>query len=105
MPRGNATLAVARATGFKAPKTWPKELKKKWTVPVGEGVATPALVGERLYVFTRQDGQEIIRCLRAADGEEVWKDSYKVATGKWRATRSARARPTPTRSCRAIGCS
>jgi outer membrane protein assembly factor BamB len=67
-----------KATGFKAPKTWPKELTQKWKVTVGEGVATPALVGDRLYVFTRQDGKEVIRCLAAADGKEVWQDSYEV---------------------------
>ena len=42
------------ATQFKAPKTWPKELTKKWKVTVGDGVATPALVGDKLYVFSRQ---------------------------------------------------
>src|SRR2546425_7333246 len=40
----------AKATGFSAPKTWPKELTQKWKVTVGEGVATPALVGDKLYV-------------------------------------------------------
>src|SRR5262249_31840455 len=59
----------AKATGFKAPKTWPKELTKKWRVTVGSGVATPALVGDRLYVFSRQGGNEVIRCLKTADGE------------------------------------
>ena len=39
-----------KATGFKAPATWPKELKQEWKIPVGNGVATPALVGDRLYV-------------------------------------------------------
>src|SRR5260221_10169358 len=43
----------AKVTGFNAPKTWPKELTKKWNVPVGEGVATPALVGDKLYVSDR----------------------------------------------------
>ncbi len=41
----------AIATGFKAPQTWPKALTKKWKVTVGDGVATPALVGDKLYVF------------------------------------------------------
>src|SRR5262245_51315410 len=49
----------AKAIGFKAPKVWPKELTQKWKVAVGDGVATPALVGEHLYVFSRQDGQEV----------------------------------------------
>jgi outer membrane protein assembly factor BamB len=73
----------AKATGFEAPKTWPKELKKDWSAKIGDGVATPALVGDRLYVFTRQGDDEVIRCLDAASGKEIWKDQYaaKPATG------------------------
>lgn len=73
----------ARATGFKAPAAWPKELTKKWRVTVGDGVATPALVGDRLYVFSREGdaktGSEVTRCLSAADGKEVWAEKYPVA--------------------------
>jgi outer membrane protein assembly factor BamB len=69
----------AKATGFTAPKTWPKELTKKWQVKVGDGVATPALVGDRLFVFTREGGDEVLRCLQAADGKEVWKEKYASA--------------------------
>ncbi len=32
---------------------------------MGDGVATPALVGDKLYVFSRQEGNEVIRCLDA----------------------------------------
>lgn len=73
----------AKATDFKAPKTWPKELTQKWKVPVGDGVATPALVGDRLYVFSRQDGNEITRCLEADTGKELWQEKYESlgATG------------------------
>jgi outer membrane protein assembly factor BamB len=67
-----------KATGFTAPKTWPKELMEKWKVKVGEGVATPALVGDKLYVFSRESGSEVIRCLDAGTGKEVWKDSYEA---------------------------
>src|SRR5713101_3008295 len=67
-----------KATGFNAPKTWPKELTQKWNVTVGEGVATPALVGGKLYVFSRQNGNEIIRCLDAATGKELWQDKYEA---------------------------
>ena len=68
-----------KATGFTAPKSWPKELKKTWTVTVGDGVATPALVGDKLYVFSREGGDEVVRCLNAADGKEVWKEKYASA--------------------------
>jgi len=67
----------AKAPDFKAPRTWPKELKQQWKVTVGEGVATPALVGDKLFVFSRQDGNEILRCLNAADGKELWQDKYE----------------------------
>ena len=67
----------AKAADFKAPKTWPKELTQKWKVVVGDGVATPALVGDRLYVFSREQGNEVTRCLTASDGKEVWQDKYE----------------------------
>ena len=68
-----------KAAGFNAPKTWPKELNQKWKVTVGEGVATPALVGDKLFVFSRQEGNEITRCLDAATGKELWQDKYESA--------------------------
>lgn len=72
-----------KVEGFVAPKDWPKELTKKWSTVVGLGVATPALVGDKLYVFSRDGGDEVIRCLNAADGKEIWSDKYpsKPATG------------------------
>jgi outer membrane protein assembly factor BamB len=66
----------AKASGFTAPQTWPKELTQKWKVTVGLGDATPALVGNKLYVFVRQDADEVIRCLDAANGKELWQEKY-----------------------------
>ena len=68
----------AKVTGFKAPAAWPETLKEKWKVTVGNGVATPALVGDKLYVFSRQDNNEVVRCLNAADGKMVWEDKYEA---------------------------
>jgi outer membrane protein assembly factor BamB len=68
----------AKVTGFEAPKTWPKELTQKWKVTVGDGVASPALVGDKVYVFTREGGDEVVRCLNASDGKDVWKEKYEV---------------------------
>ena len=61
---------------FEAPEAWPTVLTQKWKVKVGSGDATPALVGQKLYVFTRQGGDEVTLCLNAVDGKEVWKDKY-----------------------------
>jgi len=82
-PQWRGANRDAKASAFKAPKNWPKELTQKWKITVGEGVATPSLVGDKLYVFSRQDGNEILRCLSAADGKELWSDKYESlgATG------------------------
>src|SRR5882672_8870465 len=81
---------------FTPPQTWPKELAQKWKVTVGDGVATPALVGEKLYVFARQEGGEIIRCLDAATGKELWKDKYDVLPANDPAQGFSGPRCTPT---------
>ena len=65
-----------KAAGFKAPDTWPKELSQKWKVAVGRGDATPAVVGDKLFVFARDDASELTVCLDAATGKELWKDKY-----------------------------
>ncbi len=67
----------AKVEGFKAPQAWPKELNQKWKVTVGGGDASPALVGDKLYVFSREDPNEVIRCLDATTGKEVWQDKYE----------------------------
>jgi len=65
-----------KVTGFKAPQTWPRELAQQWRANVGLGDATPALVGDKLYVFTRQDTDEVTLCLDAVSGKELWRDKY-----------------------------
>ncbi len=71
-PRGDN-----KVTGFTAPSSWPKDLTKKWTVTVGGGESSPVMVGDKVYVFGRQGKEEVIACLNAADGKEVW--AYKYA--------------------------
>jgi len=68
-----------KVTGFNAPKTWPKELAQKWKATVGSGDAAPVLVADKLYVFARQDEDEVTRCLNAADGKQMWQDKNPVA--------------------------
>jgi outer membrane protein assembly factor BamB len=86
----------AIATGFKAPQTWPKSLTQKWKVTVGNGVATPALVGDKLYVFARRAGDEVIGCLDATTGKEEWADKYaaKAANGAAASFPGPRSSPT-----------
>jgi outer membrane protein assembly factor BamB len=61
-----------KVTGFKVPAIWPQQLKPGWKVQVGFADATPALVNNRLYVFTRQGENEILQCLDAITGKQIW---------------------------------
>ena len=65
-----------KVSGFTAPEKWPTELTQRWKTTVGAGDATPALVGDKLYVFTRQGDEEVTLCLNASDGKEIWRDAY-----------------------------
>jgi len=81
--------------GFTAPAAWPKQLTQKWKVTVGTGDATPALVGEKQYVFARQGEEEVILCLNAADGKELWKDKYAAQAVTGAAARHPGPRGSP----------
>jgi len=75
-PQWRGVNRDAKLAGFTAPNTWPKELTQKWKVTVGLGDATPALVGDKLYVFARQGDDEVNLCLDAGTGKEGWQDKY-----------------------------
>jgi outer membrane protein assembly factor BamB len=76
-PQWRGANRDAKVTGFHAPQTWPPKLTQKWKVTVGDGVATPAFVNNQLFVFSRQDGNTVIRCLNAETGKEVWSKKYE----------------------------
>ncbi|MHB0956646.1 MAG: PQQ-binding-like beta-propeller repeat protein [Pirellulaceae bacterium] len=78
-PQWRGSNRDAKASGFVAPATWPEQLNEQWKVTVGDGVSTPAIVDDKIYVFTRQEAAEVIRCLDAATGKEIWQDRYETA--------------------------
>lgn len=63
-----------------APTTqWPKDLKQEWQVQVGVGHASPVVADGRIYVFARQAEQEVLLCLDAITGKELWKSALPIA--------------------------
>ncbi len=61
---------------FQKPAPWPETLTEPWKLEVGLGYATPVLVGDRIYMFSRQGGDEIMRALDAGTGEVIWSTRY-----------------------------
>ncbi len=84
-----------KASGFAAPAQWPQQLAPKWKTNVGAGDSTPALVGDKLYVFSRQGDEEVLSCLNAADGKEIWKDKYAAQAVTGPAARHPGPRSSP----------
>ena len=64
------------AASFVEPKTWPAKLTRKWKVDVGLGYAAPLVVGNRIYLFSRQGEEEVMSALDADSGKVVWKKGY-----------------------------
>ena len=95
-PQWRGSNRDGKVAGFTVPETWPKALTQKWQTTVGLGDATPALVGDNLYVFTRQGNDEVVLCLSAADGKELWRDKYaaKAVTGAAAQHPGPRSSPT-----------
>jgi outer membrane protein assembly factor BamB len=69
--------------GVKVPETWPKTLQQEWKVEIGEGVSSPIVVGDNVYVFTRLKDDELVLCLDVASGKELWKSEPYKAPYQW----------------------
>jgi outer membrane protein assembly factor BamB len=63
-------------TSYAEPKSWPDQLTKRWKIEIGTGYATPIIVGNRVFAFSRQDDNEIMRAIDADSGKIIWEKSY-----------------------------
>jgi outer membrane protein assembly factor BamB len=67
------------ASAFSKPDSWPDTLRLRWRVEVGEGYATPIVVGNTVYAFTYYNGKEGMTALDADTGDTRWRTDYAVA--------------------------
>jgi outer membrane protein assembly factor BamB len=51
--------------------------KPAWTAKVGVGASSPLVVGDRVYTFGRSGSRDVVHCLSAADGKELWAVGYR----------------------------
>jgi len=78
VPQWRGRLRDGGASAFVEPAAWPDRLTRLWRVEVGEGYSSPLIVGPTVFVFSRQDGREILRALDAATGAERWQAGYEA---------------------------
>lgn len=59
------------------PVQWTATDNIAWTTPLaGIGHSSPIVVGDRVFVFGRQDADEVLQALDAASGKQVWQARY-----------------------------
>jgi len=57
---------------------WPEKLTQKWKVEVGLGYATPLIVGNRIYQFSRQGDREVMSAIDADSGKVLWQTGHNA---------------------------
>lgn len=68
------------ASAFAEPASWPNNLTRRWSVKVGEGYATPVVVGDTVYAFTRCNDNELMTALDASTEDIKWETDYPLPT-------------------------
>lgn len=77
-PQWRGLKRDGQAAAFSPPTTWPRELNKVWQVEVGLGHSSPVVSGGRVFIFSRQDDNEVLACLNLVDGKQHWQQSYQA---------------------------
>lgn len=58
-------------------KSWPKEGPPAlWRKKIGQGFSGPVVAGEKLILFHRVGGEEVVECVKAKSGESEWRFAY-----------------------------
>lgn len=78
-PGWRGRLRDGSASGFQPPAVWPERLTRRWSTSVGEGYATPIVVGERVFMLARRGDTESLVALSAATGHVLWQTGYPAA--------------------------
>ena len=74
------------ASAFVEPSAWPAALTRQWTVAVGQGYATPLVIGDQVFVFTRRNDDEMLTSLDAGTGSVLWQTTYEAPYDMFAAT-------------------
>jgi outer membrane protein assembly factor BamB len=69
----------AVAVGLDLPAKLPANLTLRWELEVGEGDATPVVIGNRAYVFARKGEEELVVAVDLTAGKELWRQGYAAA--------------------------
>src|SRR6516225_10416803 len=73
--RGPRLDGISRETGLLA--EWPKDGPRQlWKAPLSGGFSSVAVAEGRVFTQTKEKDQEVVVCLDAATGHDVWRYRY-----------------------------
>jgi outer membrane protein assembly factor BamB len=64
------------------PTTWPSAVVPAWSVEVGEGYSSPVISGDRVFVHTRRDPEELVTAVDLETGKVLWRQAYQAPFAK-----------------------
>lgn len=79
--RGPEGTGISKEAGWN-PKALSK-LKVKWKTEVGNGHSACAVTEKFIYTMGNVDGKDIVYCLDAETGKEIWRKSYRAEPGNY----------------------
>ena len=99
--RGPRLDGISRETGLLTewPKSGPRQL---WKINLSGGFSTVAVADGRVFTQTKEGNQEVVVCLEAATGKELWRyrydadyDAHSTFTGEGKPEARSGPRATP----------
>jgi outer membrane protein assembly factor BamB len=64
------------------PTAWPAAVKPGWRVDIGEGYSSPVIAGERVFVHSRRDPEEVVTAVDIQTGRVLWQQRYQAPFAK-----------------------
>jgi outer membrane protein assembly factor BamB len=64
------------------PATWPTAVTAAWRVEVGEGYSSPVVSGDRVFVHSRRDPEELVTAVDLETGKVLWRQAYQAPFAK-----------------------
>lgn len=65
-----------------SPAAWPKSFHETWRIEIGEGYSSPIVSGDRVFIHSRRDPDEIVTAINLKDGKMIWQQKYPAAYQK-----------------------
>ncbi len=58
------------------PTQWPKDLTKQWQIQIGAGQSSPIVWKDKVFTFSREGEDEVVRAIDITNGKVLWRSSY-----------------------------